>query len=594
MFSSSRLRLQGSFLNKFQAGDQYFNLQSSTASGLRKPKATQRRALKRWAVHGNHTSILTPKMFSANKHSVSVQESENFDGVSDDKARQIMKKLPKMQRESFVVSDKLPPSSHQDHQNDESSKPLTYGQKVRQILSNPQDDPENYPRDSWERERAQIRRRAKLSMIKKENFYDNFKDRAVRDEVKYGVESPSEEFKSMSKASRKEERWFRLAKKLGLNGLDSTSNNKNKEQIMNNNTRNHHQTSSSSPRHMSVLSSSNEGNHDNNTSMMRFTDLDQKIRNEQLSSSSAPDYDEGEDLHREVFGNNNNIDDESHLTPEEISIRFYEQNVLANQQPHQYNQNQQDFYHDDQDIDISVNNNNAQQQHHHQNVKFENEDFDEGESAFYNQPDDDDEATTTATTNQEQQTEGGEEDLRTEPYEYYNDGTLKPIHERLWEKHQQMSKEKVEQVTVATNIHSEREIKRGEKQGYLFDKKRTPSEFSIRSNQERFDELLERAIVLFSHPTADSASTTNIATFLHRADPNFHPQQYGAPELLFLLRNSSFLLSWKGKWAFVRLFDKERDDVTVKLERYKWREAPSFDGIRTVPREVGGNSIRWS
>lgn len=62
----------------------------------------------------------------------------------------------------------------------------------------------------------------------------------------------------------------------------------------------------------------------------------------------------------------------------------------------------------------------------------------------------------------------------------------------------------------------------------------------------------------------------------------FLPTMFGSPELMCLLRNSSFLQSHRGKWAFVRQFDPERDNVTVRLEPYRYQEPPSQDeGVRS-------------
>ena len=109
-------------------------------------------------------------------------------------------------------------------------------------------------------------------------------------------------------------------------------------------------------------------------------------------------------------------------------------------------------------------------------------------------------------------------------------------------------------------------------------------EGACEANQAAFDAQLEQAIVRFADPRLDALRTTSLHSLLLRHDPSFTPSRFGSPELVFLLRNSRFLKSHRGRWAFVRQYDPERDSVTIKLEAYKYREAPAQDvATRVLP-----------
>jgi hypothetical protein len=115
--------------------------------------------------------------------------------------------------------------------------------------------------------------------------------------------------------------------------------------------------------------------------------------------------------------------------------------------------------------------------------------------------------------------------------------------------------------------------------------------------QLAFDEFLERTIVLFARPHRDALHTAEIQQLLARACPRqpFTPQLFGSPELLYLLRNSRYVSSHRGKWAFVRQFDPARDSVTVKLEPYRYREAPAQDDVRApIPHWSDRNVAHFS
>ncbi len=112
----------------------------------------------------------------------------------------------------------------------------------------------------------------------------------------------------------------------------------------------------------------------------------------------------------------------------------------------------------------------------------------------------------------------------------------------------------------------------------------TRASASTGANQTRFDALLEHAIVTFAPVHRDALRTSQILTALKRVDPGFVPEQYGSPELTYLLRNSSLLKVHRAQWAFLRVFDARREDVTVGLDRYGYRQpAQSDEGVRTVP-----------
>lgn len=591
MFSASPRICSGqSFVRNFQLRDQLHKLQGCTASGYRKPSQSQRKSLKRWAVNGGHTSILTPKAtFSRGAFGSSSNgrnffsfddQPEQFDGISDVPAR--ARTMAKIHISHNNVNNGYGKISSSSSSSSFSSS--SHSARIRQILVNPEDDPSNYPFDSWERERAHIRRRAKLSLVKKDQFLKNYEKRAVQDEATAGVEYPSTKFQSRNVMGRKEERWLRWVKKYGVDGFsrddgddgadgdvdavrDRNTNAKNKSK---------HQAAAMMMRDFEregVGNDASSSSFSSSDSSIRFVDLDESIRSAQLSrlhSSPLRNHqqqereaasrghemvvDEGEIAYAEAFTEKTTSPQgESHLTPEEVSIQYY----------------------------------NRRRQH--QDAR----DFPESELSTGADPDQIDYDCSS-------QEEREKEKRTTRPF--FEDGSRNPRDERIWELHDQLQRNKINQMKPqheeVLEQSEQEDTNSGGSIGQTDDEfprkaaaaaaaTRTASRISpsseVEFHQKRFDEILERAIVLFSPPHKDALTTSEISFALKRVDASFSAQSFGAPELIFLLRNSTFLMNWRGKWAFVRLFDAERDDVTIKLERYKYREAPSSDGIRSLP-----------
>lgn len=525
---------------------------ASSSSSRKRGKAS--RASYQVATHApSYSSILSPKHFKLyEKHQEqfwdrkqqqqqqdSLFEQESFDGVQYED-RQLLKRYELRSEEQEDHDQQL--SKKKKH----SEKSL-YRMKVKEILQNPEDDPTIYPPDSWERERAAIRRRAKISLIEKEEFRKNFEIRAEMDERKFGVEHPSTTWSNISTAGKKEERWLKRAKQLGLfetpEGEDEQPQHPHTHMMNSQEAERENDNEDSFSSKLNFREGSDEDD-DEGEAAFKLVDMDERIKQEQLSRRSA---------------------EESHLTPEQVAIRYYNDRVVQGRSGGG-SQDGADYF----DRMMMNESDTADRDLRHQ------EEGDEMDDDY--------------SSSQKQQQHKEEED---------NSHTVV-----------------MDQIQSRRNVNKSAPTRPEEAESpeafFKLQRRRNPRKFhpsenDVLSNQDRFDELLERALVLFSPPQRDALSTVEVSIALKRANPDFRPSHYGSPELTFLLRNSSFLMNFKGKWTFVRVYDAERnnnnqrgelaedEDVTIKLERYKYREAPAQDGVRSIPFEkVNPRKASWT
>ena len=136
----------------------------------------------------------------------------------------------------------------------------------------------------------------------------------------------------------------------------------------------------------------------------------------------------------------------------------------------------------------------------------------------------------------------------------------------------------------------------------------------VGSRQGDFDELLAAAVTTRLPPTGrPRARTADIlaalrATSRHLLGRAFDPRDYGAVELLPLLRNCKYVTGHGGSWEYTRRyaagsdadlaeprFEQADDDGrgrVVGLVPYTHQEAPAADGVRTTPSRNA--VLRWT